>query len=61
MKKYYINVWISVYANSAEEANEEVRQCLNTGKGHIHEYELSEVVDSSLKTKLPPCEWCGHE
>ncbi len=45
MKKYYISVWISVYANSAEEANAEVRNCLNTGKGYIHDYEVSDVVD----------------
>lgn len=44
MKKYYINVWVSVYANSAEEANTEVRQCLNTIS--IHGYEIAEVKDN---------------
>jgi len=46
MKKYYINVWVSVFANSAEEANQEVRVCLNTGRGHIHGYEIAEIKDA---------------
>jgi len=60
MKKYYINVWISVYANSAEEANKEVRECLNTGQGHIYGYEVSEVEDRN-PAEIQTCEWCGHE
>ena len=55
MKKYHVNVWVTLYADSAEVAEREVRNCLNTGQGHIHTYKIYDVKEN-IPTGYPlPC------
>lgn len=56
MKKYYVNVYVSLYADSPEVAKREIIRCLNTGQGHIHGFELGQVKTHNTKADYPlPC------
>lgn len=49
MKRYVVTVDIVLHADSVDMAKSEVRQCLNTGKGHIDTYFIDSAIEQPVK------------